>query len=243
MEYESRIAPVLGHLAWLAERIPDPANDGRAHDAALLTYNAAAMLQWRFVAPVSHADTVFDETSRREAAEVIDDLVRSSRTIVTRAAKVASAAEDTEIREQLSRKINKAIKDLGRLMPQLSVTPDRQPELEEAANLRELMDEFLAAHADEYAAAIATGKAMAAKSTPGPETALNHAFAVWIYSQDAARRGSLPPDLQSGIARIAAGLFKTAVGMQSNDVPPDQKRQLARLADLLVAEAQPVTPR
>ncbi len=42
MENESRVTPVLGHLAWLLDRIDAPVNANRLRDAALLTYNAAA---------------------------------------------------------------------------------------------------------------------------------------------------------------------------------------------------------
>ena len=110
MDYQSRIEPILGHLAWLAERIEDSTNDGRAYDAAVLTYNAAAMLQWYFVAPVSYADTIRDDRTRAEAAELIDDLVTASRRIVTQA-KDATKKEDEALRDRLTKQINKVALD------------------------------------------------------------------------------------------------------------------------------------
>jgi hypothetical protein len=241
MEGESRIAPVLGHLAWLAERIDDDINRGRAHDAALLTYNAAVMLQWRFTAPVSYADTIQDPALRSEAAELINDFVNTSRRMVVRAKQDPAAAEDETVRKQLTKKINKVTKNLPRLLLASNPVPERRPEFEEAANLRQLMAEFLTAHKDQYSAAIAKGKALGAKGGTGPEAALNEALAAVIYSQDAAETGSMLPELQSGLSRIAAGFFKTAVDMQPDDMPPEEKRLWRRLADSLVAEAGEIT--
>lgn len=237
MEHESRIAPVLSHLAWLAERIPDEANDGRAYDAALLTYSAAAMLQWRFLAPMSFSDTIRDPVWRTEAAELIDDLLNTSRRIVARANKGMAAEEDERLRDQLSKKINKVTKDLPRLLLASNPVPERRPEFEEAANLRQLIDEFLAAHRDEYSEAIAKGKTLGTKGGTGPDAALNEALAAVIYSQDAAKSRSMPPELQSGLAKIAAGFFKTAVSMQLEDMPNADKRLLRQCADSIMADA------
>lgn len=242
MEYESRIAPVLGHLAWLAERIPDPANDGRAHDAALLTYNAAAMLQWRFVAPVSHADLISVEWRRTEAAEAIDKLVTSSEKAVAKAAKSARD-QDKRLRAQLVTEINKVVEVVARSLQIALPTPTRMLELESSPNVRELLDEFLAAHAEQYAAAILEGRIAAAKREAGPDAALKEAIAGLIYIHDDAREAGMSPGLRRPLTQMAAGFFKTAVEQQAEEsLPAAQKRRLLRLADGLVESAASANP-
>lgn len=242
MRYESRIAPVLGHLVWLAERIPDPANDGRAHDAALLTYNAATMLQWRFVAPVSHADLISVESLKTEAAEAIDRLVTSSEKTVVKATK-SSRDQDNRLRTQLVTATNKAISVVARALQITPPTPTRMLELESSPNVRELVDEFLAAHAEQYAAAIKEGRLAATKREVGPDTALREAIGGLIYVQDSARAADMSPGLRRPLTQMAAGFFKTAVEQQAKErLPPAQKRRLLRLADGLVESAASANP-
>jgi hypothetical protein len=236
MEYESRIAPVLGHLAWLAERITDEVNDGRAHDAALLAYNAAVMLQWRFVAPVSHADTVLDETGRREAAEVIDSFVRSAEKIEAKA-EHADGEQDKVLRAKLVTDIRRILKTLPRLLLVANPEPIRLPELETSPNIRVLMDEFLAVHAQHYAEAILKGRIAGAKGGSGPEAAMNEAIAGLIYAHDDAREADMTPSLRRSLAQMAAGFLKTAVEIQPEDLPSASRKRLLRLADVLVEDA------
>ena len=235
MNYESRIAPVLGHLAWLAERITDEANNGRAHDAALLTYNAAVMLQWRFVAPVSSADTVFDETSRREAAEIIDKFVKSAEKIVAKA-EGADSEQDIVLRAKLVADIRRILKTLPRLLAVANLEPTRLPELETSPNVRALMDEFLAVHAEQYAEAILQGRIAGMKGGSGPEAAMNEAIAGLIYAHDDAREADMTPSLRRSLAQMAAGFFKTAVEIQPEDILPASRKRLLRLANSLVED-------
>jgi hypothetical protein len=236
MNYESRIAPVLGHLAWLAERITDEANNGRAHDAALLTYNAAVMLQWRFVAPVSSADTVFDETSRREAAEIIDKFVKSAEKIVAKA-EGADSEQDKVLRAKLVADIRRILKTLPRLLAVANLEPTRLPELETSPNVRALMDEFLAVHAEQYAEAILQGRIAGMKGGSGPQAAMNEAIAGLIYAHDDAREADMTPSLRRSLAQMAAGFFKTAVQIQPDELPAASRKRLLGLANSLVEDA------
>ncbi len=236
MDAESKIQPVLGHLAWLADRIDDPVNDGRLKDAALLTFNAAAMLQWRFMLPVSYADTIRDDDLRTEAAESIDGLVASAEKIVAKA-EHADSGQDKALREQLTARIRRVLKTLPRLLLGPPPQPVRMSELEVSPNVRQLMDEFLAAHATEHAAAISKGRAIGVKGGSGPDAALNEALAGLIYVYDNARETDTKPSLRHSLTQMATGFFKTAVDMQPDDELPEQNRLMRRLADSLVAEA------
>jgi hypothetical protein len=117
------------------------------------------------------------------------------------------------------------------------------PELESSPNVRELVDEFLAAHAERYADAIQRGRLAAAKGEAGPDAALKEAIAGLIYIHDDAREADMTPGLRRSLARMAAGFFKTAVEQQAEErLPPAQKRRLQRLADGLVESAASANP-
>jgi len=236
MHENSYISPILAHLAWLADRMPDSANNGRAHDAALLTYSAAVMLQWRYVAPVSHADLIPTDWLRVEAGEAIDGLVTLSEKAVAKAGD-ADGDRDKRLRAQLVNEINKAVRIVARALQTARPTPTRMPELESSPNVRELIDEFLAAHAEQYADAIQRGRLAAAKGEAGPDAALKEAIAGLIYIHDDAREADTTPGLRRSLARMAAGFFKTAVEIQPDDLPPASRKRLLRLADALVEDA------
>lgn len=236
MEYESRISPVLGHLAWLAERIEDPVNDGRLRDAALLVFNAAVMLQWRFMVPVSIEDTIRDMSLRVEAAEAIDGLVVAAEKIVTKA-EGADSEQDKSLRSRLRAHIKKVLKTLPRCLTTGSPDSARVPELESSPNVRELMDEVLAVYAEEYADVISKGRLIGAKGGSGPDAAMSEAIAGLVYVHDDAREADMAPSLRRSLAQMAAGFFKTAVEIQPDDLPAAEKKRLLRLADSLVEDA------
>lgn len=237
MEYESRISPVLGHLLWLAERIDSKANRGRAHDAAVLTYNAAAMLQWHFMLPASYADTIRDADQRAEAAKLIDDLVTTARKLVTEA-EDATRKSDDEIRERLKKLINRTIEKLRRLFLALTPEPKRVPGLEEFSSLRTLMDAFLDVHKENFGPAIAKGRALGSKGGTGPDAALDEAIAGLIYVYEPDTKTTANPKFQRSLAQMAAGFFKTAVDMQPEELSGRERKWWRRMADLLVAEAE-----
>jgi hypothetical protein len=216
--------PILGHLAWLAERIEDPVNDGRLQDAALLVFNAAVMLQWRFLAPVSYADTI--------------GFVESAEKIVAKAEN-ADSEQDKPLRSRLGAHIRKVLRTLPRLLLVANPKPSRLPELESSPKVRELMDEFLAVHAEQYAGAILQGRLTAAKGGSGPDAAMKEAIAGLIYIHDDARETDMTPGLRRSLAQMAAGFFKTTVEIPPADLPPARRRRLLRLADGLVESAAP----
>jgi hypothetical protein len=233
---ESRMRPILGHLAWLAERIEDPVNDGRLQDAALLVFNAAVMLQWRFMAPVSIEDTIRDMSLRVEAAEVIDGLVMAAEKIVTKT-EGADSEQDKSLRSRLKSQIRKVLSTLPGLLLFGNPESARVPELEISPNVRELMDEVLAVYADEYAEAISKGRLIGAKGGSGPDAAMNEAIAGLVYIHDGAREADMAPSLRQSLSRVMAGFFKTAVENQPDGFPAAEKKRLLRLADGLIEGA------
>jgi len=236
MDGESRLKPILNHLAWLADRIDDPVNDGRLKDAALLTYNAAAMLQWRFVFPVSDLDTIVAPEARNEAARLIDSLVKTARRTVTQAKE--HPAEDERIRRGLVRAISKVVAKLPGVLLVGHPTPMWMPELQSAPDLVALVDEFLDAHRDDYGWAIAKGKASVDTQRTGPAAAIQEAIAWlgYVHSPEYAAAGA--PEEHSVLARLTAGYLKTAVELPpESDVPTAGRRGLRDLAQSLVEQA------
>lgn len=245
MNSQSKIKPILGHLAWLVDRIADPINDGRLKDAALLSYCAAAMLQWRFVFPVSWSDLIQNADDRREAAEVIDELVTSAEKIVAKAddADEADQGRDKRLRTKLVTDITRLVQKLQGLLRIGEAVPARMPALEETPNVRELLDEFLAAHAEQHASAIEEGRLAAAKGEVGPAAALKEAIAGLIYIHDDAREADMSPGLRRPLTQMAAGFFKTTVEQQAGErLSPARKQRLLRLADALVEHAASAQP-
>jgi len=241
MESESRLRPILGHLAWLAESVATPANRGRAYDAAVLTYNAAARLQWYFVFPVSDLDTTANPAARDEAAGLIDGLVEAARKAVTSAKD--NATQDERIRSRLSRAIRKVVDKIPYLLLVGNPVPKWLPELQLAPDIAGLMDEFLAAHAEQHAAAILEGRIAAAKGVASPDAALKEAIAGLIYIHDDACEADMSPGLRRPLTQMAAGFFKTALEQQATEgLSPARKQRLLRLADSLVQSAASAHP-
>jgi len=236
MESESRLWPILGHLAWLAENVDTPSNRGRAHDAAVLTYNAAARLKWHFVFPVSDMDTTADPAAHDEAAGLIDGLVMTARKAVTSAKD--DATQDERIRSRLSRAIRRVVDKIPYLLLVGNPVPKWLPELQLAPDIAGLMDEFLGAHYGQYGPAIAKGKASANIQRMGPDAAVQEAIAWLAYAHSPTYAATATPKERNGLAQMAAGYLKTAVDMQrESHVPAPKRRRLQDLAQRLVEEA------
>jgi len=236
MENESRVTPVLGHLAWLLDRIDAPVNANRLRDAALLTYNAAVMLQWRFVTPVSFADVCKNDASRMKAAEVIDALVNVAEKVSVKPDDVTDE-RDKRLRAQLMGSIRKVLATLPSVLLITTPAPARMPELERSVNAKTLLDEFLAVRAKDQDVAVLEGRLAAGHGHAGPDAAFRAAIAALIYTQDRAHKGDMPYRSWDALARLAAGFLKTAVEAKADELPPPQLKRLLRLADALITSA------
>ena len=115
-------------------------------------------------------------------------------------------------------------------------------ELEAPPNIRELLGEALATHANEHADAIAKGKHIAAKGGIGPYKAVTEALAELAYVCDRAGDAGMPPNLRRPLTQMAAGFLKTAVEIKSEDFSPALKRRLVRRAETLITSATPSKP-
>ena len=126
---ESNLLPILDHVAWLAERVADKANAGRAYDAALLTYNAAVMLEWRFRFPLGDWAVPPDSPRWAEAAKLVDDLSMSSRAIVEKVEAAPKKKADA-YRPKLRMLIKRVLKKLPAVLSVRTPKPAYMPALD-----------------------------------------------------------------------------------------------------------------
>ena len=233
VERNSSLLPVIGHLAWLGERIGDPVNAGRLKDGSLLAYNAATMLQWRFMTSLDQVGFGHAEATA-EAAQVIGRFVADIGKIVDQA-ELQDDTDDSEARKKVAAKIQKTITRLTVVLNLDTPVPVRVPDLETKPSLKGLMDEFLAKYADDrqYVDAIKKGK-LAATKAGGPDSAINEAIAQLVWLNDLDSSAMLPEDRRI-LAQIVTGFYKYVVDeMLPKEYSPASKKRLMRVADSLI---------
>ncbi len=233
---ESNLLPILDHLAWLAERVADKANAGRAYDAALLTYNAAVMLEWRFRFPLGDWAVPPDSPRWAEAAKLVDDLSMSSRAIVEKVEAAPKKKADA-YRPKLRMLIKRVLKKLPAVLSVRTPKPAYMPALDWSPNVRLLMDEFLDAHRHEYADAIKKGLAAGKADSVGPEAALSEAIASLLYVHTSQGMAAQSVDHRRSLGQMASGFLKTAVEDLPDGVPAAQKKRWRRLAKWFAADS------
>jgi hypothetical protein len=236
MDSQSRIAPILGHLDWLAANMDSPVNEGRAYDAALLTYNAAGILQWRFMIPLASQDSSKDHSKSERVGKAIDNLVVSSRRMVEQI-RDGESDRDDEFRRVLKSDIERAVSEISAV---LSVVPVRRrvQALEESPDVRKLLTEVLTVYAGTHADAIARGRVAATSVDLSSEAAIKDALVSVIFAN--VFQNVIEEQVASGAFKSsAAGFFKTAVDFDAyvqDEVDP-QAGYLQWLANLLMADA------
>ena len=216
MASKSKIKPILEHLAWLNEQAGMEINRDRVYDAALLTWNAAHMLQWHFVMPISEADQIGERAARDKAAKLIDDFVWAMKAVFEKAEAlkecgVHRAEKANECRAELQKRIGILLRRLPDLFALESPKPVRLPELERTEDHAKLLQKWVIDHP---------------RST-------------------ATDRGQLHQELEAGpgagIRRIIGGLFVANASTEMNTSRPRVRRifrqTLAAFAEFDCGEA------
>lgn len=131
----SNISKVMNHLAWLREQLGTEINRGNAYAGALLTYNAAAMLQAHFVFPSSDEDRIQSPAGRTQAAKLIDDFVWEVRSLFQEAKSRQGSGRDVSkatnaLIDELKKQVIKVLRGLPRLAGLPAAHPVRFVELE-----------------------------------------------------------------------------------------------------------------
>jgi len=210
MAGESKIKRVLEHLAWLKEQAGAEINHDRAYDAALLTYNAAVMLQWHFVMPASETDQIQSEADRKMAAKLIDDFVWAVKTVFEKAeAAKNSRPAETEALQLCLKSLKRLVATLLRTVPPLfaieTVTPIRFRELERTQDYAKHLGEWV----HEHPRVFATDRGpLSASLRDGPGAGLRRSIAAVHVAQDTAAMKTCPPHIRRAFRETVAGFVE-----------------------------------
>jgi hypothetical protein len=210
MTSKSKIEPILEHLAWLKEQAGKEINRDRAYDAALLTYNAAVMLQWHFVMPASEADQTQNDADRKKAAKLIDDFVWAVKTVFEKAeaAKNSRPAETGTLQlcvKSLQKLVSKILRELPPLFAIESVTPVRLRDLERTQDYAKHLREWARNHPRVSAS---DRGPMVASLRDGPGAGLRRSLAAVDVAQDTGVMKTCPPRVRRAFRETVAGFVE-----------------------------------
>lgn len=127
------ISTILNHLAWLQYQIGRNVNRDRVLDGALLTLNAAAMLQAHFVMPMDQETDQIPDADITKAAKLIDDFFWRAQELTDTATELTAAGKPRKLaacRSTLLDEIAKVLKKAPTLLQLPTPIPVRAPSLE-----------------------------------------------------------------------------------------------------------------
>jgi len=210
---ESKIKEVLEHLAWLKEQARAEINHDRVHDAALLTYNSAVMLQWHFVMPASETDQIQSEADRKTAAKLIDDFVWAVKAVFEKAeaAKNSRSAETEALQlclKSLMRLVAKILRKVSPLFAIETVTPVRFRDLERTQDYAKHLGEWVRNHPREFA----TDRGpLSASLRDGTGAGLRRTLAAALVAQEAQEATAMKecsPHVRRAFRETVAGFVE-----------------------------------
>ena len=212
MAMELRISDILDHLAWLREQLAGDVNQGNAYAGALLTYNAAAALQWHFVLPSSIVEEITDADDRSKAAKVIDDFVWRSRELFGKAKRASKRAlagnAGKTLLGELREAIAKVLRRLRRLM-QLPKADSRQMrELVRSLDPTAMLRDWLVRRG---LTDIAQKPAAKKAGLAGPRTGLRSTLAAASVLSDESLYGTRGKDYRKGSAEVVSAMLRYAL--------------------------------
>ena len=208
----STISRVLDHLAWLRDQLGADVNTGNAYAGAVLTYNAAAGLQWHFVLPAGSFDYVTDKAARGKAARLIEDFVWRARGLFAKAKRASKKALAGKPGKTLLGDLRAAIATVLKRLPKLMDLPKPVPEswhellksLDPAAMLREW---FIARGLPVKA----MNAAMKKMGLTGPRSGLRSALAAASVVTDDSVYGARGKEYRRGSAEVISAMLGHAL--------------------------------
>jgi hypothetical protein len=209
----STISRVLDHLAWLRDQLGADVNTGNAYAGALLTYNAAAGLQWHFVLPENSFDYVMkDEAARRKAARLIDDFVWSARELFAKAKRASKKALTGKPGKTLLGDLRAAIATVLRRLPKLMDLPKPVPsawhDLLKSLDPMAMLREWLTARGLPVKT---TNAAMKKMGLMGPRSGLRSALAAASVVADDSVYGARGKEYRKGSAEVVSAMLGHAL--------------------------------
>ncbi len=235
MADEFKIKRVLEHLAWLNEQVGEEVNRDRVYDAALLTYNAAVMLQWHFVMPMSEADQIQNEADRKKAAKLIDDFVWGIKRVFEQAesqrtSPPVEAAGVPRSPKKLENLVAGILRDLPPLFGLESLKPVRFRDLERTQDYAKLLRDWVSNHPR----ALTTDRGpLAASLRKSAGAGLRGSLAAVFLAQDPAKMKACPPHVRRAFRETLAGFVEFDAGEAAGRSRGTAKKRWLELAKSL----------
>lgn len=208
----SQISRTLDHLAWLRKQLGADVNTGNAYAGALLTYNAAAALQWQFVLPTSGGDAITNEPDRKKAAKIIDDFAWRTRELFAKAKRLPKKAiagnKGTTLLEDLRSAIATVLRRLPRLFGFGGVVPDPAHDLMKSLDPTAMLKEWLAFRG---LAIKNTSAALKKAGLTGPRAGLRSALAAALVVADKDVYEPRGKDYRQGSGEIVSAMLGHAL--------------------------------
>jgi hypothetical protein len=239
MKQISQISPVLDHLAWWEAHIRER-SDHLQFDAlhtALLTYNAAVMLQWRAVCSSSYVDIDRYRRGQQAVSAVIGKLLDLSRKVVTDLQDQGSQNAAASL-NKLSQGIKEAIAELLPLFRLPEPKAARLTDLERNPDIPQLIREYMAEHGLAATRAAPAAGLSGASEEEGPDAAIHAAIAMLVVSlaDDEDDAEANDPGFKRALVRISKGFLKTAVDLKAEEHDSPELHRLKDLADAMLVD-------
>jgi hypothetical protein len=208
----SQISRTLDHLAWLRKQLVADVNTGNAYAGGLLTYNAAAALQWQFVLPTSRDDTITNEPDRKKAAKIIDDFVWRARELFAKAKRLPKKTSTGEKGKSLLEDLRSAIASVIRRLPRLfgfgSVVVAPADNLMKSLDPIAMLKEWLAYRG---LAIKSTSAALKKMGLTGPRSGLRSALAAASVVADEGVYGPRGKEYRQGSGEMVSAMLGHAL--------------------------------
>jgi hypothetical protein len=208
----SKISRTLDHLAWLRKQLSADINGGNAYAGALLTYNAAAALQWQFVLPASSMDTVRNAPDRAKAATIIDDFVWRARDLFNAAKKLSKKGREGKAGRTILQDLRSAIASVLRKLPPLlgfgSTKMEPDADLMRSLDPIAMLKDWLTSRG---LAVKATTAALKKAGLTGPRAGLRSALAHAMVVADESVYGPRGKEYRKGSSEVVSAMLGHAL--------------------------------
>lgn len=220
MAVESKIKQVLGHLAWLEDALRNPDTPETPYRKALLTLNAATLLQWDLTFPEPAADAIPGHTATtgeaKDLVAVFTDAVREH----VRQAEPLTSDNATAVMGTLADE-TKALLEALTSPNEAPPAPRREPELEVAIDPAELITHRVNQKAEEGLHADHDGNLPAAATPPSRQSEQYRQYLEALVQACSAKRlfdeGKLPADAYATIRRSCADALERAIASADSE--------------------------
>jgi hypothetical protein len=244
MATASRISHDLDHLAWLWKQLGKRVNSESPHAGALLTYNAAAALQFHFVLPYSTLDEIADAANRGKAAKIIDDFVWRTRGLLDKAKLKTKKGIGGETGKTLVSRLRSAISTVLRGLPRLlglpKPTPARADDLLTTFDVESAFSDWLGSRDSATKAKV---EAVSKTVESGPRAGLRAVLAGASVVSDESVYGKKGKEYRKGSSQMLAALLSQALGDYTATLSKKSARRMTAFVGNIIGGLEQVSKR